>query len=373
MDILFSFLGEMWDLVTEMAPYLLLGFIAAGILHVVLRPQFVQKLLGAPGWKSNLRATVLGIPLPVCSCGVLPLAASLKREGASPGSTLAFWTATPQTGVDSILATHALMGPVFTGFRVAVAFISGWLTGMVTDLLDTGKVETRNGSDSLEKSTSAETESYCNEEGEEKPYANLGILGKARAALRYGLITLPEDLARPLIHGLVLAAILGVWMPTEFIESNLNNAWLTYLIMTLIAVPIYVCSTGSIPLAFAFMKVGISPGAALVFLIAGPATNAATLSVILKQMGPKLLAGFLGTLIFCAWTAGWILDQLPLQIDLTGHHHHEQDILYWFRQTSAVFLVGILAWSQVQPWLGKSEKDCCQGEDFSESVEGRNG
>lgn len=373
MNWIFPFLREFWDLITEMAPYLLLGFLAAGVLHVLLRPHFVQRLLGAPGWKSNLRATVLGIPLPVCSCGVLPLAASLKREGASSGSTLAFWTATPQTGVDSILATHALMGPVFTAFRVVVAFVSGWLTGLVTDLLEVGNAEKRSGKEAA--SPLPEEASCCESETAGAGCEELDIVDdrssweKTKSALKYGLVTLPDELARPLIIGLVLAAVLGVWMPVGWIETNLNNAWLTYLLMTLIAVPIYVCSTGSIPLAFAFMKVGISPGAALVFLIAGPATNAATLSVIMKQMGTKLMIGFLATLVFCAWTSGWILDQIPLQIDLEAHHHHEQDVLFWFRQLSGIFLVGLLFWSQIQSWVGKGNEDCC-GEEASEAAEG---
>ncbi len=355
-----NFSTELWDLFTEMAPYLLFGFLAAGILHVLLRPRFVERLLGAPGWKSNLKATVLGIPLPVCSCGVLPLAASLKREGASSGSTLAFLTATPQTGVDSILATHALMGPVFTGFRVGVAFICGWLTGTVADLLETGKIETSGQASETEEKTGKE-EGCCSSEGscceDEGPVAEEkeGWWSKGKRALVYGFVTLPEDIARALTVGLILAAALGVFMPTSWIEANLSNGWLTFFLMTVIAIPIYVCSTGSIPLAFAFMKVGISPGAALVFLIAGPATNAATLSVIWKQMGPKLLVGFLATLIFCAWTAGWILDQIPFTVPLDHHHDHGNEVAYWFRQISGILLAGVLIWSQIAGRFGSGE------------------
>lgn len=357
---LWKFLGELWDLFTEMAPYLLFGFLAAGILHVLLRPRFVERILGAPGWKSNLKATVLGIPLPVCSCGVLPLAASLKREGASSGSTLAFLTATPQTGVDSILATHALMGPVFTGFRVGVAFICGWLTGTVADLLETGKVATSGGKAEGERSSGnaggcdSPGGSCCQNEGPDS-VAKETWGSKGKRALTYGFITLPEDIARALTVGLVLAAMLGVFMPTDWIEANLSNGWLTFFLMTVIAIPIYVCSTGSIPLAFAFMKVGISPGAALVFLIAGPATNAATLSVIWKQMGPKLLAGFLATLILCAWTAGWVLDQIPFSITLDSAHHHGNEVAFWFRQISGILLAGVLVWSQVAGKFGRPE------------------
>jgi hypothetical protein len=373
MILLLEFFGELWDLFTEMAPYLLLGFIAAGILHVLLRPHFVERLLGKRGWRSNLKATVLGIPLPVCSCGVLPLAASIKREGASSGSTLAFLTATPQTGVDSILATQALMGPVFTGFRVGVAFVSGWLTGAVVDFLE-GRQEK---GQAREPSEVPQVEESCCSSEREEP--RNGFWKKGKAALKYGFLTLPEDLSRALLVGLMLAAVIGVWMPVGWIESNLSNLWLTYLLMTVIAIPIYVCSTGSIPLAFAFLKLGISPGAALVFLIAGPATNAATLSVIWKQMGPRLLMGFLGSLVLCAWSAGWILDQLPLVIDTEAHHHHGGEISFWFQQVCGVFLAAVLLWAtfgkSIRRLIGtnpaEAEESCCSREESPKESECR--
>ncbi len=373
----------------EMAPYLLFGFLMAGVLHVLLRPNVIKNLLGKQGVSSNLKSTVLGIPLPICSCGVLPLAASLKREGASSGSTVSFLTATPQTGVDSILATHALMGPVFAGFRVVVAFISGLLTGSVVDLVEKrgtrslkpGPLEASPEEDPCgcghQEVAGTEPDSNCHTCGGNHE-EGASVWDKTRSAMRYGFIVLPGELTRAMIIGLILAAAITVWMPTAWIEPLLGYPLLLYVGITLISIPLYVCSTGSIPLAYSLLGLGLSPGAALVFLITGPATNAATLSVIQKQMGWRILMAFLVSLLGCAWLAGWGMDQLALRFPQLSHSHHEMTSLNWFQHLSALGLFVILAIPLMKSMLApKSDPSaaacspCCQAETLSNKTESK--
>ena len=349
--------SEVWALLGEMAPYLLLGFFFAGILHVYLKADLIEQVLGRRGSWSNLKATILGIPLPICSCGVLPLAASLKREGASSGSTVSFLTATPQTGVDSILATHALMGPVFTAFRVAVAFISGLLTGAFVDLIERmgggkGRMKPVESDEPCCGccGTDAPDESNCSHSKAGASPARPHWMSAVREAVVYGFIRLPRDLLVPLVIGLLLAALIAVWVPVDWAKGWLDQPLLIYFGVTLLAVPLYVCSTGSIPLAFALLNVGFSPGAALVFLITGPATNAATLGVIMKQMGWRVLAGFLVSLLLVSWGAGFVLDQMNVMIPLHGHHDHESGLSYWIANSSAIVMSALLLYAGWGAW-----------------------
>lgn len=310
-----------WLVLGEMSPYLLIGFAVAGALSVFVTKSWVERHLGGRGWSPVVKATVMGVPLPLCSCGVIPVSASLYRHGASRGSTSAFLLSTPQTGVDSILATFGMLGPVLAIVRPAVALVSGVLGGFAID------AATRH---EPKEDTAQPIESGCCEGNggddcctpDESPRASWSQ--RVAAGLRYGLITLPRDIAKPLLLGAALAGALSV-LVGDSLAAYLGHPVLGMAIMLAIGVPVYVCATGSIPLAVAFIHMGASPGAALVFLIAGPATNMATIAVTWKLLGRRTAVMYLVVTAVTALGAGVGLDLLwteeALRIPELAHTH----------------------------------------------------
>ncbi len=346
MEIWTKFIDETWELALEMAPYLWIGFIAAGAIRIWLRPETAQRLLGGRGWIKNIQATVIGIPLPVCSCGIVPIAAGLRKFGAGPGPTLSFMTATPQTGVDSILATWGMMGPFFAVFRVITAFVSGIVTGSFVDIFAPNHPTDREHENS--KSSEAEKQNQRSEHGRE-----VGLGCRIREGLHYSFVDLPEDIGKSILIGLLLSGVLSTFIPEQYLDQYMAQPWLAYLAVSLFAVPLYVCSTGSIPLAVALVKGGISPGAALVFLMLGPATNTVTLSAIWKLLGPRRLFLYLIALVSVAWAAGLALDMWAPQswTPAAIEHEHGTSDQGWnveltFQWIAALGLMGVILF----PW-----------------------
>lgn len=327
-----NLIWETWAITMEMSPYLILGFFLAGLLSVVVRQDLIERWLGKRSIGSVIKASLLGIPLPLCSCGVIPVTSSLYQRGASKGATTSFLTSTPQTGVDSILATAGLIGPFFAWFRVVVALVSGTIAGLVVDGFEKEHSENVN----FEKAKSEP----------DKPSAS----EKLRAIFVYGFYNLPQDIGKTLILGIFLAGLLGAVLPDSWGESYLSNPWLTYVAVTLIAVPLYVCSTGSIPIAFALLASGVSPGAALVFLIAGPATNVATITTLYKMLGRRTIAIYLISIIGISWISGWLLDLYGGSIVTESMTHHEMNAGFtWIKFLSAVGLLLMIAWTYLYP------------------------
>lgn len=330
LDVVIDFGRRFWFLMSEMAPYLLLGFLCAGVLSVFLNERTVARYLGGRGVRAILRATAVGVPLPLCSCGVIPVAASLRRRGAGKGPTAAFLAATPETGADSFLATWGIMGPVFAFVRLGVAFVTGLLAGLLVDRFaadpgtrDAGPVDTG---------------------GPAAPGGPTRSLAKGLGqALVHGLVVLPRDLARPLVLGLLLAGVMGVALPPGALADLGLSGPLGYLAVTVLAVPLYVCSTGSIPVAYALMETGISPGAALVFLIAGPATNIATMTTMGRLLGTRAIALYLTAIVLSSWTAGLLFDLATGTITSGPGTHLHESRPGWLAQSCAVALAVILA------------------------------
>ncbi len=279
-----------WLMAGEMAPYLLFGFLMAGVLRVLVKQEFVERHLGRRGFRQTLKATLIGVPMPLCSCGVIPVAAALRRDGAGKGATAAFLASTPQTGVDSILATWGLLGGVFALIRVAAAFFSGLVSGFLVDVFDH---ETDKGAPKVPPAPV-----------EKEPV----MLGALRHVFQYGFVTLPADIGKSLLIGLVAAGAISALIPADFFAGRLGNSLFTFPLITLFAVPMYVCSTGSIPMALALIHLGVSPGAALVFLIAGPATNAATISTLWKIVGRRTVLIYLISIIGTSWLFGILFN-----------------------------------------------------------------
>ncbi|MDY7010986.1 MAG: permease, partial [Planctomycetota bacterium] len=268
-----------WDVLSEMSPYLLFGFLMAGVLSVFVSPAMVERHLGGKGIVSVVKAAAFGVPLPLCSCGVIPVSASLRRHGAGKGATTSFLIATPQDGVDSIMVTYGLLGGVYAIFRPIVALVTGIAGGAIVNIADGN-------------STSGDVSADAH-----KDYFTRNGHGRIRRIFTYGFDTLPKDIGRALLVGLVLAALISAVVPKDYFSGIFPPGILQILVLMLAGIPVYVCATASVPLVYALIVAGVSPGAAFAFLMTGPATNAATITTIWKVMGRRTTIIYLSVMI----------------------------------------------------------------------------
>lgn len=282
-----DFFLSLLTVVNSMSPYLLLGFLIAGVLHVFVPKKFYSRYLSRENKLSVLWAALLGIPLPLCSCGVIPTAVGLKNEGASKGAVASFLIATPQTGIDSILATFSLMGLGFAVVRPVAALVTGLCGGLLVNrLVKDDTVQTTAGC----CAATAETGNWL------------------WRVLRYAYFEMMQDIGLRLAVGLLIAALIGVAVPDEFFLSFGKQPLLQMLVILVVAVPMYLCSTGSIPVAAALMMKGLSPGAALVMLMAGPAVNIASILVVKKSLGSRFTWIYLLTIVGFSVLFGLMLN-----------------------------------------------------------------
>lgn len=298
-------MNEILNLVNMMSPYLLLGFLFAGILHAFIPGAVYSRYLSGHGFRSVFYATLLGIPLPLCSCGVIPTAMSLRKEGASKGATISFLIATPETGVDSIAATYSLMGLPFAIVRPITAFFTSLMAGQIVNIFDKSSSVTSTANTGSQQT---ETGSNCCQNDEHRSST---FIEKIKEALTYGYVDMLGDIGKWLLIGLLVAGLITVFVPDTFFETFKGNTFLSMLLVLCIAIPMYVCATGSIPIAVALIMKGLTPGAALVLLMAGPACNMASILVINKVLGRKTLCLYLASIVTGAIIAGTIIDQLP--------------------------------------------------------------
>ncbi|KAA0000845.1 MAG: hypothetical protein FE047_00640 [Thermoplasmata archaeon] len=302
---------ELW---LDISPYLLLGMLIAGLLHVYLGTDFIRKHLGK-GIKNIFKASLLGVPLPVCSCGVIPIASSLRRDGASKSSTLSFLVSTPTTGVDSIFATYSLLGPLFAIFRPLFALFAGIFTGLV---------------------------SYFTDKKEEKEIFHEHEMGQKaglkslKEAFHYGFFELSEDIGKWLLIGIIAGGIIAS-IPIDFAPIFPFD----FLLALVVSLPLYVCATGSIPIAVALIEKGFSPGAALVFLIAGPATNTITLSFVRYKLGRKSFFTYLLSIVFLSLFAGLAFNFIWKSFGGTAYQPYA--LPYWLKLISGIILAFLIA------------------------------
>jgi len=353
MEYITLFFNALVDLSNAMAPYILFGLLFAGFLHELVPDSIVKNHLGKNSIVSVIKATIFGVPLPVCSCGVIPLATSIKKSGASNGSTLAFLISTPITGVDSILATYGMFGWAFTIYRVITSMIISIIAGILTNFygheereeieikkqnpsfsMSAPKQQTGIGMNfsTLQTSKAQKIESDCSSgsccSGSSCDAKKSSIV---KNALSYAFGTLLKDIASPLLVGLLLGALIAVAIPENLSEILIKYNWLSYIIVIAIAVPMYVCATASLPIAAGLILAGVSPGAAFVFLSAGPATNTVTIGVVKKMLGRRTLYIYLGTIIIGSVLFGFGLDYLLRDVSLNElvHIHEEFGIIAW--------------------------------------------
>ncbi|MBR7135276.1 MAG: permease [Bacteroidaceae bacterium] len=282
------------DLLNEMSPFLLLGFMFAGILHEFIPQTVYRKSLAKGDFRSVLLAALIGVPLPLCSCGVLPTAMSLRREGVSKGATVSFLISTPQTGVDSIIATASLLGLPFAVIRPIVAFVTALFGGCMVNKF-------------CKEEEAATIEKHSDTAG------NKGFVAKCIGSLKYAFVDMLQDIGKWIVIGLVIAAVITVLVPDGFFTAYNDKPIVSMLIVLAFSIPMYLCATGSIPIAAALMLKGLSPGAALVLLMAGPATNTAAILVINKVLGKRTMILYLFTIIVSAIGFGLLIDYIMPQ------------------------------------------------------------
>ena len=285
------FVSETFRLFIEISPYLILGFLFAGLLHILLGEKYIRKHFARSGMWSIVKAALFGIPLPVCSCAVIPLAESLRKDGASKSAVMSFLVSTPSSGVDSILATYALMGPVYAIFRPIASFFSGILVGVVTHFKGGGKEDHPDPTD-------VETEK--NKKQKKKSLKDMFV---------YGFQVLPAEIYKWLLIGVVVGGAISALVPDDFgAKYLLGSSLLNYVVILLISIPLYVCATGSIPIAASLIAKGVLPGAALALLIAGPATNSVTISFVYKRMGKRVAFLYIFSIIVVSVVCGLLFD-----------------------------------------------------------------
>lgn len=311
-------LEAIWEVVVSLAPPLLLGALIAGAIHVLLPPDFISRQLR--GRVGVFKSVLLGVPLPLCSCGVLPAALGLKRDGASDGASVGFLISTPQTGVDSILVSGSFLGWPFALFKVASAAVTGVVGGLLAD---------RWSGDGVEPEPSA---SSCAVAGSRS----------LRGAFDHA-VDLLRTIWRWLVLGILVSAAITVFIPNELLASLAVWGGLgAGIAALLVSLPLYVCATASVPIAAALVAAGMPAGAALVFLMAGPATNAATVGSVFRAFGGRILAIYLATIIVGSLGFGLAFDFL-LGAQSASHAAHEHGAAWW-QVALSVLLLGMMAW-----------------------------
>ena len=322
-DLLASFA----KVLAAMSPWLVVGFFAAGVIAVWIPRAWVNRVMGgSSGFSGILRAVLVGVPLPICSCGVLPIATGLRRNGAGKGATAAFLISTPQTGIDSILATYALMGPVFAIARPLAAALTGLVGGVVVSAV---------GGDDASASAVDDT-----------PPASRGL----KAILWQAYRRLLGSVVKPLAVGLAVSALVTVLVPDGFFaEAFGGRDWLAMPAMAIIGFPMYVCSTASIPIAASLILKGVSPGAAFVFLVVGPAMNAMSVTTVAALIGRKATAAYVATTIVGAILCGCAVNfftDATAATEAARCAAHGLTALHW---TCAAFLAVMMAYNLIRP------------------------
>lgn len=328
-------------IVFEMAPYILLGFLFAGLLNEFVKPRTMARHLSGRGLLPVVKAAALGVPLPLCSCGVLPTAVSLRRRGASRAASTSFLIATPQTGVDSIAATYSLLGLPFALIRPVAALLGavagGWAVG-------------RFGGNEPEAGDAAGcSDDGCGDEASQQP---VSFPRRLLRAVSYGFVDMVGSVGGWLVVGLVVAALITVTVPDSFFTALSDNRLLAMLAVVVVAVPMYVCATGSIPIAMSLMMKGLSPGIAFVMLMAGPAANFASVMILSRTNGRRATAIYIASVVITAIGFGLVIDCLlpaswfALPASAAGACHAVASA-GWFPMACGLLLIMLLVYSLI--------------------------
>ncbi len=369
MDSLGEILLAIVTLWNEMAIFLLFGFLASGVLSRIMSPATVANHMGGASWWSIIKAALLGIPLPLCSCGVIPTGVWLRDHGASRGATSAFLISTPQTGIDSLAITYSFLGPAFAVFRAVAALFSGVFGGIMV----------ANFAPHESKSSSELKPDTCHCAHHEPPSQPVKASLKTHIieALRYGLVTIPKELGLWLFIGVVAAGVAAWLIPDRYFEQHIQSNLLSMLLMIALGIPLYICSSSSVPVAVVLAMKGLSPGAVFVFLMAGPATNLGAIAILCKVLGVRATiiqtVSIMISALLCGLALNWIYELIYsgqglehfrqiTQGAMVGHVHSAFGFL---RIASSILLLLIVLNAVRLQWLDKRNKQtsCCHGND----------
>ena len=312
---LYDLLAACWEMLRQASIFILFGLLVGGMLKMFLSPAYVAAHLGRSRFGSVFKAALLGIPIPLCSCGVLPAAASLKKQGANNGATTAFLISTPESGVDSISITWALLDPVMTVARPVSAFLSAFVAGCAENFFNPPASVERPAPD-----LSCPVDNCC--DGIDCPPEthkhHHSLFEKLRIGIGYALTDLWGDLAGWFFIGIILAGIMSVLVPDAVISAYLGGGVSSMLLMLAFGIPLYICATASTPIAAAFIMKGVSPGTALVFLLVGPATNVTSLSVLTGLLGSRATALYLLSIAVVSVLCGLAVDAVYLALGISA-------------------------------------------------------
>ncbi len=338
-------ISNLVDIWMESAPYLVLGLAIAGLMKALIPADWMQRQLGGRSRWNIVKAAFIGAPLPLCSCGVVPAALGLRRAGASKGSTVSFLVATPETGPDSISLSYVLLGPFMAVARPVAAVASAVAAGLMVRHEEQSEVLTKSisssccGSQTVEKkaSTCCDTQTAISQ-------SKTGVWQSTKEGLNYSFGKLLDDIAVWLLIGIAVAAAIQTYVPTAWL-AEWGQGWTAMLLMAVIGVPMYICASASTPIAAGFLAAGVSPGAVLVFMLAGPATNIGTLGIIRKELGQQSLVAYLtgvvGTALVLGWLTDWLLVEYNWMGAVTGVHHMDHSY-GWLEIGSSILLVALI-------------------------------
>ncbi len=374
LNILIAYLAAVWRFVEAMAPYLTFGLFLAGVMHVFLPKSMIERHLSKPGMGSVFKASFIGVPMPLCSCSVIPVAQHLHNSGASKGATLSFVSSTPSTGVDSITALMGLMGPIYTLFKVILSFVGGWATGALATIIvpESDLKSKSSNSDSSKSFPLKSQDATITPVITELKWTEKLNFHTLKTSLEYAYMDLFKDIAKWLFIGTLLGASLEFIIPENW--SLVENIWLSYGIIVLISLPLYVCATGSIPIALALLAQGFSPGCALLFLSLGPETNSATVSWLWGSFGAKLTSMYLIVLAGLSLGAAIIMDVFFLDLVVAqsmAHHHEESSLGVTIISVLFSLVWGFHLYRLLKSWISKrmgkrqSSGSCCDASDDS--------
>lgn len=366
MNVISRILMESWWLVQESSIYMIIGILVAGLLRVFLRPEAVSRHLGEGRFSSVFKAALLGIPLPLCSCGVLPAAASLKKQGANNGALTAFLISTPESDIDAIALTYALTDPILTVARPVAGFATAVGAGIAENLLHHQKVGTKKPPD-----LSCPVDGCCDGIDclPEEHRRHHTAAQKLRAGLDFARKDLWNDIAVWYFAGVLVAGAITVAVPSDLMVRYLGGGFYSMLIMLIAAVPFYICASASTPIAAALILKGVSPGAALVFLLAGPATNIASITVLLKIMGKKATLVYVASIAVFTLASGLLVDEIYRFWGVSAQAMAgtaSEIIPVWIKIAGALLLIGLSVrpiYNALRSWVmrfrGKTEAASC--------------
>lgn len=358
-----KYAGHVYHMFIDIAPYMLLGLFFVGLLHIFFSKEFIIKHVGENSILSALKASVLGVPLPLCSCGVIPTAVYMAKSGASRGAVISFLISTPQTGIDSIIATYGMMGPIFAIYRPIVAFLSGIIGGVIVNIFSVNDIDL----EALNKKSQSGDDEHCHDHKNDSCSTETAAAGdcgssccshetvadekggKLKRLYNFAFKEFLDDITVHFIVGLLIAGLISYLVPADFfMKYNLTSGPLAMALVIAAGIPMYICATSSIPIGVALLMKGVSPGVVFVFLSVGPLTNAASLAVLYKILKSKIIAIYITVSVALAVIGGLLLDlmyyKLNIPLDkmiITGSEHSAVTEVI-FKISAVIFLAMLL-------------------------------